>query len=33
MVNLEGREQSCRGQTHEGQTKQLCIDIECVHFK
>ena len=33
MVNLEGRVQSCRGQTHEGQTEQLYIDIECVHFK
>ena len=33
MVNLEGRVQSCRGQTHEGQSKQLYIDIEGVHFK
>ena len=25
--------QSRRGQTHEAQTEQLYIDIECVHFK
>ena len=33
MVNLEDRVQSCRGQTHEGQTERLYIDVECVHFK